>query len=110
MVQASGMADGEHLELIATLLYVVGALLFLLVLLCLRISGQLGALLRGGVAKDSGGRERVEEGGVSGVSVVPGSAFDDYLREDPVRAKLPKKEQFAGYREWRREKGMSWGR
>ena len=38
----------------------------------------------------------------------PGSAFDQFLAEDPERLKLSKTDQFAAYREWRKVKGMNW--
>ena len=34
--------------------------------------------------------------------------FQEFLDEDPSRAELPKKEQFAAFRKWRREKGLNW--
>lgn len=34
--------------------------------------------------------------------------FNEYLDEDPGRRELPKKEQFAGFRKWRSEKGLNW--
>jgi hypothetical protein len=34
--------------------------------------------------------------------------FAQFLAEDPDRAQLPKKEQFAAFRRWREEKGMNW--
>lgn len=34
--------------------------------------------------------------------------FDKWLDEDPSRRELPKKEQFAGFRQWRAEQGMNW--
>lgn len=36
------------------------------------------------------------------------SAFQAFLAEDPQRLGLSKSEQFAAFREWRREKGMNW--
>lgn len=36
------------------------------------------------------------------------SAFQAFLAEDPQRLSLSKSEQFAAFREWRREKGMNW--
>ena len=38
-----------------------------------------------------------------------GGAFAAYLSEDPSRALLPKREQSALYREWRKNHGMTWG-
>ena len=34
--------------------------------------------------------------------------FEEFLNEDPSRRDLPKKEQFAGFRKWRDEKGLNW--
>lgn len=34
--------------------------------------------------------------------------FREYLAEDPERRKMPKKEQFEGYRRWRQERGLNW--
>lgn len=36
------------------------------------------------------------------------SAFEAFLIEDSSRLLLPKAEQFAEFRKWRREKGMTW--
>jgi hypothetical protein len=36
--------------------------------------------------------------------------FQEYLDEDPARRDLPKKEQFDGFRKWRDEKGLNWGK
>lgn len=38
------------------------------------------------------------------------NAFEDFLREDPARRRLPKREQFAAYRVWRQENGLNWSR
>jgi hypothetical protein len=37
-----------------------------------------------------------------------GSAFEAFLAEEPARRALPKSEQFAAFRKWRREKGLNW--
>lgn len=34
--------------------------------------------------------------------------FLSFLSEEPGRRKLPKREQFAAYRKWRKDKGLSW--
>lgn len=34
--------------------------------------------------------------------------FAQWLSEDPARRDLPKKEQFAGFRQWRAEQGLNW--
>lgn len=36
------------------------------------------------------------------------SAFEQFLAEDPGRISMPKSEQFAAYRQWRKDKGMNW--
>ena len=36
------------------------------------------------------------------------SAFEQFLAEDPERIGLSKTEQFAAYREWRKDKGLNW--
>ena len=36
------------------------------------------------------------------------SVFDQFLAEDPARLKLSKTEQFAAYREWKKERGLTW--
>ncbi len=37
-----------------------------------------------------------------------GGLFESFLDEDPARRSLPKNEQFAAFREWRKDKGLSW--
>jgi len=34
--------------------------------------------------------------------------FAEFLEEDPSRRDLPKKEQFAAFRQWREERGLNW--
>lgn len=34
--------------------------------------------------------------------------FMAFLNEEPHRRQLPKQEQFAAYRKWRKEKGLNW--
>ena len=36
------------------------------------------------------------------------SEFERWLVDDPARRALPKKEQFAAYRRWRSERGLTW--
>lgn len=35
-------------------------------------------------------------------------AFLEFLSEDAGRRQLPKREQFAAYRTWRKERGLNW--
>ncbi|MCW1925525.1 hypothetical protein OKA05_23405 [Luteolibacter arcticus] len=34
--------------------------------------------------------------------------FAEFLEEDPSRRDLPKKEQFANFRQWREDRGLNW--
>lgn len=34
--------------------------------------------------------------------------FETWVMEDPARREMPKKEQFAAYRQWRAEQGLTW--
>lgn len=37
------------------------------------------------------------------------SEFDEFIREDGSRVTLTKREQSAAFREWRRQRGVTWG-
>lgn len=37
------------------------------------------------------------------------SEFDEFIREDGSRLTLTKREQSAAFREWRRQRGVTWG-
>ncbi|MFK7851921.1 MAG: hypothetical protein AB8D78_13175 [Akkermansiaceae bacterium] len=41
--------------------------------------------------------------------VDPGTPFEKFLKEDPERLALSKREKFKGYRLWRKERGLNWG-
>jgi hypothetical protein len=87
------------------LLGVCLALLVLAVLLVFRISARLRRLeelLTAAMRGDSG----TEEPSVAETS--PGGAFEAFLKEDPAHREGTKAEQFAAYRDWRRQKGMNW--
>ncbi len=36
--------------------------------------------------------------------------FEEFLSEDPQRRLLSKKEQFEGFRKWRKERGLNWSK
>ena len=40
----------------------------------------------------------------------PGSPFDNFLKEDPQRRSLTKKEQSKAYRRWRADRGLNWSK
>ena len=44
-----------------------------------------------------------QEAGADGVK-----HFEKFLADDPSRRDLPKKEQFAAFRKWRQENGLTW--
>jgi len=44
----------------------------------------------------------------SSAETSPGGAFETFLNEDSARRNMPKAEQFAAYREWRKKNGMNW--
>jgi hypothetical protein len=46
--------------------------------------------------------------GMSMKKIAHRADFISFLGEDPQRRSLPKREQFAAYRNWRKEKGLSW--
>lgn len=53
-----------------------------------------------------------EEAASDGSELAEGShgsgAFERFLDEDPARRELPKSEQFAAYRKWRKDSGLNW--
>jgi hypothetical protein len=87
-------------------------LLLVLLLVALRISGRLGRIERLLAREATGEAESPLE--VVGRSDPQGSEaqrqeFEEFLEEDKSRRKLPKKEQFAAYRAWRKQRGLTWG-
>lgn len=84
------------------LLGVQTALLVLLWIVQLVHGARLRRILRQlKIAKPTDRREKLE-------SRSDGGMFESWLDEDPSRQLLPKKEQFAAYRKWRAERGMTW--
>lgn len=79
--------------------------LFVIVLL-VRISGRLSRLSRmPAPSVSSTGRDLADR---KESNADQKKWFAQFLAEDPDRAQLPKKEQFAAFRRWRDEKGMNW--
>ncbi len=85
-------------------------LLFLVIQFCaiLWIGVRLGRIERALGGRNGGAGEVGSEAPETEVSA--GSAFEEFLDEDPARRKLPKKEQFAAYREWRKQMGLNWSK
>ena len=86
------------------LLWSAVALLVCLLALGMLIFRRLSRIERR-MAENSGRREGTE---VAAAEIQPGGAFETFLNEDPSRRELPKREQFAAYRQWRQERGMNW--
>lgn len=96
----------ENPLLIPVLLGALVVLQLLVIVMLLRLSGRVARLSRRIAApvppavKDLG--ERKES------NAEQKKSFALFLAEDPARAQLPKKDQFAAFRRWREEKGMNW--
>lgn len=92
--------------LIPSLLGALLVLQLLVLVVLLRLSGRVTRLSRraapqvGEADKDLGERKEPNP--------EQKKSFDLFLAEDPARALLPKKDQFAAFRRWREEKGMNW--
>ena len=84
--------------------------LLLLAWLTWQIGRVLSCLLRIEARMKQGGDGQAARGGEPSMAAAPkpGTAYDAFLAEDPSRRELPKAEQFAAYRKWRREKGLNW--
>ena len=80
------------------------ALLVCLLALVLAIFRRVSRIERC-LAADTSRQEAGEE---EAAEIQPGGAFEAFLNEDPSRRELPKREQFATYRQWRHERGMNW--
>ncbi len=92
------------IDLVTLLLIVAVSLMVVLVLLSVVVLRRLGRLQKQLGSSQVAHREShqpVQEVG-------SGSAFDEFLNEDPKRQTLTKSEQFAEFRKWRKEKGMNW--
>lgn len=83
-------------------------LLGCVLLLCLGIHGRVTR-----IESRMANLGRDETGGpVSSSSVARGDEaegpYEQFLAEDPRRLAMSKSEQFAAYREWRKERGLNW--
>ena len=84
--------------------------LFLLLVAVVRMGGCLQRIERvlGEMAAGTGDSAAASAAASVAVKAAHDSAFAEFLREDPARKKLPKREQFEAYRAWRRDKGLNW--
>ncbi|HSP43075.1 MAG TPA: hypothetical protein VLO11_09405 [Luteolibacter sp.] len=81
----------------------------LLVLLLMQ-AGRILSRLAGIEARLSNVSSPAEPSGddAAAVEPSPGGLFESFLEENPSRRELPKNEQFAAFRKWRKDKGLSW--
>ena len=85
-------------------------LLLLLLLVALRMATRLARierLLEEGGAGSAG--EPVVRDEPAHSSEAQRREFEEFLAEDGSRRAMPKKEQFAAYRSWRKARGLTWG-
>ncbi len=103
---------------IVILCYSAVILLAIILLMLFRISGQLAmvAFKLSKSSRPSRTRETEvapatpESAPAHSIEVGAGTAFEEFLNEDPQRRNLPKKEQFKEYRKWRAAKGLNWAK
>lgn len=88
--------------------------LILILLLLFNIHSRLGIVAAKLSAKSSrtiAVKAPTEDSEIPEVSEPePGTPFDEFLKEDPERRSMQKKEQFKAYRKWRSEKGLNWSK
>lgn len=96
----------ENPLLIPSLLGALVVLQLLVLVVLLRLSGRVTRLSRR--TAEPGQPATRELGERKESSADQKKSFALFLAEDPARALLPKKEQFAAFRRWREEKGMNW--
>lgn len=89
------------------LAYISVALLIAIFFLVLRINAKLSGASNN-VSKNGRPSSSESEETEYNVEVAPGTPFEEFLNEDPVRRSLSKKEQFAAYRDWRSQNGLNW--
>jgi hypothetical protein len=99
------MPDPQESQTTLVLLWTCLGLLALVLLMLLRIGSRLSRIEARLAAKKTA--ETVENP-PSAAETSRGGAFETFLEEDPTRRDLPKKEQFAAYRQWRHERGLNW--
>lgn len=91
---------------VVILLGTLAGLVLLLVMIVTGIARSLGRIQRD--LRDAKGHVSERQPGLAKVETASRRAFETFLSEDPSRQKLAKREQFAAYRQWRKEKGLNW--
>jgi hypothetical protein len=80
------------------------SVLLIITILLFRIHGRLAALSSNLSRQDRPAKTEAADS----VEIGSGTHFELFLKEDPARLSLPKKEQFKAYRQWRSERGLNW--
>lgn len=99
----------DQLPLVTTVLLCLTVLLLVaMVLLLHQANGRLAALSTK-LTKTTRAEKLVDSEELpQEAEVEPGTPFEEFLKEDPMRRTLTKKDQFKAYRIWRKEKGLNW--
>ena len=93
---------------IIVLAYIATAILLVIMILLFRMNGRITAL-SAKLGRNSRAAKLTEPGAEPNVAKADsGSTFEKFLKEDPERRSLTKKEQFKAYRKWRSDKGLNW--
>jgi hypothetical protein len=90
----------------STFLWVLLAVVVMLQIFTLLVLNLVLRQLRRNAGAEMVESQTIKESGP--VSARSGQGFDDFLRECPQYRDATKNEQAAGYREWRRQKGINW--
>ncbi len=106
----------EPTSTITFLLYTAVFLLAIILIVLLRINHHLSNLsLKNSHLSQPSSIEEIKSLAkeISGESpkeslALSGTRYEEFLKEDPSRSSLSKKEKFIAYRKWRKQKGLNW--
>jgi len=101
----TAMPESQESQTLLILVCACAGLLVILIFMLLRIGSRLSNI-EGRLASRK--TPETPEAAPSVAETSPGGAFESFLEEDPGRREMPKKEQFAAYRQWRQERGLNW--
>lgn len=104
--QCEGMPE-LSLSLVMSVMIAVLCLLVVQCLMMMRLMRRVSQIAIASARTDKE-REKEREERERELVVKNESAFESFLKEDPSRMQLTKSEQFAAYRQWRKNKGLNW--
>jgi len=93
---------------IIVLAYLATAILLVIMILLLRMNGNIAALSAKLSRSNRSAKLEEPDAAPNIAEADPGTPFEEFLNEEPERRSLTKKEQFKAYRKWRAEKGLNW--